>query len=82
VYETKDEGSALMVINAFTQEMSSDDMATADTVAALPDSHCYALPQAFYCVAPAGRYAIEARSEQLADVHQQLSAQYVMLTAK
>ncbi len=82
VYQTKDEGSALMITNAFSQEISSDGTTPADTVAALPDSHCYALPQAFYCVAPAGRYAIEARSQQLGDVHQQLSAQYVMLTAK
>ncbi|KAA0102399.1 hypothetical protein CIW49_03585 [Mycolicibacterium sp. P1-18] len=82
VYQTKDDGAAIMIINAFSQEMTSDGMAIADTVTALPDSHCYALPQAFYCVAPAGRYAIEARSQQLADVHQQLSAQYVMLTAK
>ena len=82
VYQTKDDGAAVMITNAFSQEMTSDGMATADTVTALPDSHCYALTQAFYCVAPAGRYAIEARSAQLADVHQQLSAQYVMLTAK
>lgn len=82
VYQTKDDGAAVMITNAFSQEMTSDGMATADTVTALPDSHCYALTQAFYCVAPAGRYAIEARSGQLADVHQQLSAQYVMLTAK
>lgn len=82
VYEARDEGSALMVTNAFSGEMTSSGFAPADAVTALPDSHCYALPQAFYCVAPAGRYAIEARSAQLADVHQQLSAQYVMLTAK
>ncbi|MEU0498492.1 hypothetical protein [Mycobacterium sp. NPDC006124] len=82
VYQTKDDGAAVMITNAFSQEMTSDGMAIAETVTALPDSHCYALPQAFYCVAPAGRFAIEARSAQLADVHQQLSAQYVMLTAK
>jgi hypothetical protein len=82
VYETKDEGSALMVTNAFSQEIASDGSNPADTVTALPDSHCYALPKGFYCVAPAGRFAIEARSDQLVDVHQQLSAQYVMLTAK
>lgn len=82
VYQTKDDAAAVMITNAFSQEMTSDGMATADTVTALPDSHCYALTQAFYCVAPAGRYAIEARSAQLADVHQQLAAQYVMLTAK
>lgn len=82
VYKTKNEGAALMVTNGFSEEVSSEGMAPADPVAALPDSHCYAIPKAFYCVAPAGVYAIEARSEQLADTHQQLSAQYAMLTAK
>lgn len=82
VYETKDEGSALMITNSFSQEVSSEGTSPADNVAALPDSHCYALPKGFYCVAPAGRYAIEARSDQLVDVHQQLAAQYVLLTAK
>jgi hypothetical protein len=38
-------------------------------------------PKGFYCVAPAGRYAIEARGEQLRDVQQQVAAQYVILTA-
>ncbi|GLP78232.1 hypothetical protein TUM20983_53420 [Mycobacterium antarcticum] len=82
VYEAKDEGSAALITNAFSEEVSSTEGTTpADTVAPLPDSHCYALPQAFYCVAPAGRYAIEVSSPKLDDVHQQLAAQYVMLTA-
>jgi hypothetical protein len=81
VYQTKDEGSALMVTNAFNKEISSDGTKPADAISALPDSHCYALPKAFYCVVPAGRYAIEARGTTLDDVHQQLAAQYVLLTA-
>jgi hypothetical protein len=82
VYEAKNEGAAKMVTNSFSGEISTDGSSTpADAVAALPDSHCYALPKGFYCVVPAGRYAIEARSEQLSDVHQQLAAQYVMLTS-
>ena len=81
VYQTKNEGAALMVTNSFNKEISSNASKPADAVAALPDSHCYSLPKAFYCVVPAGRYAIEARSAKLDDVHQQLSAQYVMLTS-
>lgn len=81
VYRTRNPGAAVMVTNSFSQEVSKDDAKPADTVTALPDSHCWALPKGFYCVAPAGQFAIEARSEQLADVHQQLAAQYVMLTA-
>jgi hypothetical protein len=81
VYQTKDEGSALMVTNAFDKEVSGDGPKPADAVAALPDSHCYQLPKAFYCVVPAGRYAIEAVGPTLDDTHHQLSAQYVLLTA-
>lgn len=81
VYQARDPASAKMVTNAFSQEVGSEGTAAADTVTALPDSHCWTLPKAFYCVAPAGRYAIEVQGAKLADVHQQLSAQYVMLTA-
>lgn len=80
VYQAKDEVSAKIVTNAFSHEVSSGGTAPADTVTALPDSHCWTLPNAFYCVAPAGRYAIEVQGAQLAGVHQQLAAQYVMLT--
>ena len=80
VYQAKDEASAKTVTNEFSQEVSSGGTAPAGTVTALPDSHCWTLPKAFYCVAPAGRYAIEVQGGQLLDVHQQLAAQYVMLT--
>ncbi|BBZ26065.1 hypothetical protein MMAD_03600 [Mycolicibacterium madagascariense] len=81
VYQTRDEGSALMVTNAFDKEVSSDGSAKpADGVKVLPDNHCYQLPKAFYCVVPAGRYAIEALAGTLDDARQQLSAQYVLLT--
>ena len=81
VYQTRNPGAAVMVTKSFSDEVAKEAK-PADTVTALPDSHCWALAKGFYCVAPAGQYAIEARSEQLLDVHQQLAAQYVMLTAK
>ena len=80
VYQTRNEGSALMVTNAFDKEVSGDGSKPADGVKALPDNHCYQLPKAFYCVVPAGRYAIEALAGTLDDARQQLAAQYVLLT--
>jgi hypothetical protein len=38
--------------------------------------------QAFYCLAAADRYAIEASGAQLLDVQQQVAAQYVMLMSE
>lgn len=81
VYQAKDPQAALRVIDAFNREISADGTTPADPVRALPDSHCLAFPKGFYCVAPAGRFAIEARGEQLPDVQQQVAAQYVMLTS-
>ncbi|MDT5289589.1 MAG: hypothetical protein QOF88_4478 [Mycobacterium sp.] len=81
VYQTKDAYGAVAVTDSFGQEVSAEGTKPADPVLALPDSHCMAFPKGFYCVAAAGRYAIEARGEQLRDTQQQVAAQYVMLTA-
>jgi hypothetical protein len=62
-------------------EVTSEGTAAAAPVPQIPHSHCMGFPKGFYCVAPAGEYAIEARGEQLPDVQQQISAQYVILTA-
>jgi hypothetical protein len=82
VYQAKDARAAVTVTNSFGQEISAEGTKAADPVPALPDSRCLAFPKGFYCVAPAGRYAIEARSAQLADVQQQVAAQYVILTTR
>ena len=82
VYQAEDAGAAVDVVNSFNLEISAAGTKAADPVKALPDSHCLALPTGFYCVAPAGRFAIEARGEQLLAAQQKLAAQYVMLTAK
>lgn len=81
VYEAKDAGHAVDVINNFNLEVSAEGTKPADPVKALPESHCLGFPEGFYCIAPAGRYAIEARGDKLLDVQQKLAAQYVMLTA-
>ena len=83
VYAAKDAATAGMVIKSFNDELSTMEGTTISApVPNLPDSHCFAFPKAFYCVAPADRYAIEANGEKLDDLHQKVAAQYVMLTAK
>ncbi|MDR3661759.1 MAG: hypothetical protein P4L86_15475, partial [Mycobacterium sp.] len=85
VYQAKDPWSAVNVANAFGKEVSEDGTQAADPVPALPLSRCIMLvkpKQQFYCVAPAGNYAIEARGTDLRDVHEQVAAQYILLTTK
>jgi hypothetical protein len=82
VYQAKDAQAAVSITTEFNQEISKEGTTPAPAVPALPDSHCQTFPKGFYCVAPAGQYAIEARGEQLPDVQQQVAAQYVILTAK
>jgi hypothetical protein len=81
VYQAKDESAAANVADAFGVEVSTNGVEAADPVPALPDSRCLKFPAGFYCVAPAGRYAIEVQAKELPDAHQRVSAQYVMLTA-
>jgi hypothetical protein len=81
VYEAKDAPSASLVANSFGKEVSVDGVSAADPVPALPGSRCLQFPKGFYCVASGDRYAIEVQAEQLKDAHQQVAAQYVMLTA-
>lgn len=83
VYEAHDNPSARMIINSFNEEVSSMEGATeAAPVPEIPESHCSGFPRAFYCVAPAGKYAIEIRGEKFEDVQQQVAAQYIILTAE
>lgn len=81
VYEARNPGTALMVVGSFNKEVVAQGATPAEAVPALPDSHCSARGKAFYCVAAAGRYAIEVNAEALPDAHQQMAAQYILLTA-
>lgn len=80
VYEAKSPGLASMVVGSFSKEVTAQGAAPADPVPALPDSHCSARGKAFYCVAAAGRYAVEVNAESLPAAHQQMAAQYILLT--
>lgn len=79
VYQARNPGSALMIVNAFSKEILNQGEAV-DAVPQLPESHCATRGKAFYCVAPAGDYAIEVNGDALPDVHQRTAAQYILLT--
>ena len=81
VYQAKNAAGAIAITDSFGMEVTAEGTAAAAPVPEIPHSHCMGFPKGFYCVAPAGEYAIEARGEQLPDVQQQVSAQYVILTA-
>jgi hypothetical protein len=51
-------------------------------VGGLPASTCLTLTTGPYCLASVDRYVIEVQAEQMAQVRQQVAAQYLMLTAK
>ncbi|MGK2853533.1 MAG: DUF7373 family lipoprotein, partial [Microbacteriaceae bacterium] len=81
VYEARSPGLASMVVGSFSKEVAAQGAEPAEAVPALPDSRCSARGKGFYCVAAAGRYAIEVNAEALPDAHQQMAAQYILLTA-
>lgn len=82
VYQSRDPQSALSITNGFDTEVLLQGAKPSDKVPGLPDSHCSARPKSFYCVAPAGQYAIEANGTGLPETQQLVAAQYVLLTAK
>jgi hypothetical protein len=79
VYQTKDADGAKGVVDGFYAELEGTSQ-PANPVRNMPDSRCLQLEDgAFYCLAPADRYAIETSGPNLLDTQQQVAAQYVML---
>jgi hypothetical protein len=81
VYQASDPAGASKIVDEFIAEVSATGHPD-DPVPGVPGSKCVNLSSAgVYCVAPAGRYAIESRTGQRTEVHQLVAAQYLMLTA-
>jgi hypothetical protein len=84
VYEARDAQGAQGIADGFFAEVSATGTPV-DPVKQLPNSRCLDVSQgsvaAFYCLATADRYAIEAQSAQLRDAQQKTAAQYAMLMA-
>lgn len=93
VYATPDAASAQKIVNGFADYVAKNGMASmkfgpAAEIKGLPGSKCLTHKgttgndSMFYCLVVADRYAIEVSAAQERDAHQQVSAQYLMLTAK
>lgn len=90
VHRTRDSAAAAALQEGFSQSVTDQGLISADSPAGLPDAECRRTPQKvgsmlpiiFYCLLRADRYLIEAQSGQLEALHQLISAQYLMLTAK
>ncbi|HZC51584.1 MAG TPA: hypothetical protein VE441_03680 [Mycobacterium sp.] len=87
VHQAKDAASAQTLSQAYSDSAAATTAAQgAAPVPGLPQSRCTRVAGAsglvphFWCVATAGRYAIKAVARQLDTAHQQIAAQYRMLT--
>lgn len=86
LYQTKDAKGAELL----SEEHSAlnKTLRSADSPKGLPVARCDELKvkdsftMRFHCTVAYDRYVIEARSNQLIDAHQRISAQYAMLAAK
>lgn len=88
VYQAKDPAAAQTLTQAYSDATAKLPGAQASSpVSGLPQSRCINVAGAgglvprYWCFAGAGRYAIKAMARQLQNAHQQVAAQYRILTA-
>jgi hypothetical protein len=88
VFETADAQGAQRVAADLVTEFEGRGYHGATGVTGLPVARCFdggrdgdSSPRRFFCVGYVDRYAFAAFSNQERDAHQQLAAQYLMLTA-
>jgi hypothetical protein len=94
VYQARDGAAATKIRDDFLDEFDQGVLGMkwipAPGVVGLPRAKCIKpqagstglVTQIVYCVAVADKYVIEAQASQLVDAHQQVAAQYLMLTAQ
>jgi hypothetical protein len=88
IYQARSPADAQKLEQDYSDAIAATPTAkTAQGVPGLPQSHCTLLPGAaglvphHWCVAAAGRYVIKTVARQLDTAHQQIAAQYRILTA-
>lgn len=90
-YAARDAAGAARIVEQFATTMAEKGFQPAEGVPGLPSARCLQkLPPpesrggtpVFYCAAAADAIAYEASAGQLADTHQMIAAQYLMLTAE
>ena len=87
VYQTKTPDNAQKLVQAYSDAVAKTPAAqAASAVPGLPQSRCLLIPGAgglvphHWCLAVAGRYMIKTVARQLDTAHQQVAAQYRILT--
>lgn len=87
VYQAKDPAAAQTLTQTFSDTAAKTPVAqTASPAPGLPQSRCTkvagpnGLVPRYWCLTTAGRYTIKATARQLNSAHQQLAAQYRILT--
>lgn len=91
-YETSQDDGGARVIEEFASEaVDAMGYEPAAGVMGMPNVQCFlftfpisdgSMGSQYYCVGSTGRYAFEAASDQEADVHQLVAAEYLILTAQ
>lgn len=76
VYQTPDTGAAARLVADMTGPQQVGG------ISGMPKAKCFNETLAYWCVAPADRYAFEMQNEQEHALHQVMAAQYRMLTGK
>jgi len=87
VYQAADPARAQTLAEAYSDTAAKTEGAQpAPPVPGLPQSRCTRVPEAggliprYWCLAAAGRYTIKAVARQVDNAHQQIAAQYRILT--
>lgn len=87
VYQTRDAGSARMIVDAFAAELTEDGYVPAVGIAGMPEAKCLVWRDAdldetsVFCLAVADRYAFTVTHDNETKAHQMAVAQYLMLTS-
>ncbi len=90
VYQARDPQGAQAIVDAFAAEVAANNFSPAGPMAGLPGARCAISPpspvdtainQSVRCLAAVERYAVSVHAVDETDAHQQMAAQYLMLTA-
>ena len=80
VYRAETAEGGQKIVDAFLASNRNQGWSDIDSPAGLPVANCQSKTQFFWCIVRDGRYVASVSSSSERDVHQQISAQYVILT--
>jgi hypothetical protein len=81
VYRSSDADAAARIAENLAAQAEKSGGLPVDGVPGMPATRCVRRSVGYYCAASADRFAFEAHSFDLRDVHQQIAAQYTLLVS-